>query len=172
MRCFDWLFRKRVGPGQQVKKRYEYPTGNLETVMRVKRGEFLMNVSEDVRPRWTPGNEYLWDEYDPESLIDSPENLQYLVNQLLFCRMTLHRALRNAGHDIRGQDPFNFTDEVPKVLQKLESKFPDVFDGQGFRGVEVKKTPLELSPDDPGLPTDNTQEDDQKSTGDDTGRKD
>jgi hypothetical protein len=28
---------------------------------------------EEIRNKWTPGNECLWDEYDIESLIDSDE---------------------------------------------------------------------------------------------------
>src|SRR5262245_13918072 len=70
MGLFRWLFGKPTPPGR---KRYEYPTGNAELAIRVERGEFVMAVIADIQPRWTPGNEHLWDEYDPESLIDTPE---------------------------------------------------------------------------------------------------
>jgi hypothetical protein len=65
MDLFNWLFRKSTRPAPSGQKRYEYPTGNVELAMRVERGEFLMAVIADIQPRWTPGNEYLWDEYDP-----------------------------------------------------------------------------------------------------------
>ena len=67
-----------------IGKRYEYPTGNIEMATRVNRGEPLPAVLEDLKRKWTPGYEYLWDEYDAESLIDSDEKRQFMVNQLLY----------------------------------------------------------------------------------------
>ena len=94
MGLFEWLFRKPTAPSPAGGKRYEYSTGNIELATRVERGEFLMAVMADIKPRWTPGNEYLWDEYDPESLLDTSEKRQHLVNALLFGRLTVYRALR------------------------------------------------------------------------------
>jgi hypothetical protein len=128
MGIFDRLFGKPSSPAPSGQKRYEYPTGNVELAMRVERGEFLMAVVEDIQPRWTPGNEYLWDEYDPESLLDTPEKLQHLVNTLLFGRLTVYRALLAAGRDVRGQDPFEFKDQVPEVMARLRERFPGVFE--------------------------------------------
>src|SRR5215510_9019754 len=110
MGLFNWLSRKPAPTDPVGGRRYEYPTGNVELAMRVERGEFLMAVMADIQPRWTPGNEHLWDEYDPESLLDTPEKAQYMVNALLFGRLTVYRALRAAGRDVRGHDPFEFTD--------------------------------------------------------------
>jgi len=70
--------------------------------MRVERGEFLMALIADIKPRWTPGNEHLWDEYDPESLLDTPEKQRYVVNALLFGRLTVYRALRAGGQECGG----------------------------------------------------------------------
>jgi hypothetical protein len=64
MGLFNWLFREATRPAPPGQKRYEYATGNVELAMRVERGEFLMAVIADIKPQWTPGNEYLWDEYD------------------------------------------------------------------------------------------------------------
>src|SRR4051794_27511859 len=110
MGLFDWLSRKPARPMPAGQKHYEYPTGNVELAMRVERGESLLAVIADVKPRWTPGNEHLWDDYDPESLLDTPEKRQHLVNALLFGRLVTYRALRAAGRDVRGQDPFEFED--------------------------------------------------------------
>jgi hypothetical protein len=150
MGLFDWLFRKPAAPAPG-QKRYEYPTGNVELAMRTERGEHLMAVLADIKPRWTPGNEHLWDQYDPESLLDTPEKRQHLVNALLFGRLTVYRALRAAGRDVRGRDPFEFQDEVPEVMARLRERFPGVF-GDGPRPtVRVEARPLKLSPGDPGL---------------------
>lgn len=107
------------------KRRYGYPTGNVELFIRHEQGgENLMAVLAQVQTQWKPGNEHLWDEYDPESLVDDEERLQYAVNQLLFSRVTLYRALRAAGRDVRGRDPFEFVHEVPKTLARLRERFP------------------------------------------------
>lgn len=132
-------------------KRYEYPTGNIELAMRVERGEFLMTVIEDIKPRWTPGNEYLWDEYDPESLLDTPEKARYTVNVLLFGRLAVYRALRAAGRDVRSHDPFEFADQVPQVFAELRARFPGVFGEENHPGVRLEVYPLKLAPGDPGL---------------------
>jgi hypothetical protein len=151
MRLFHWLFGKPTPAAATGGKRYEYPTGNIELATRVERGEFLMTVMEDIRPRWTPGNEYLWDEYDPESLIDTPEKRQYLVNTLLFGRLTVYRALRAAARDIRGRDPFEFADQVPEVMARLRARFPGVFEEGAKPAVNLEARPLKLSPADPGF---------------------
>ena len=154
MGLFDWLFRKSAQAAPSGQKRYEYPTGNIELAMRVERGEFLMAVMADIQPRWTPGNEYLWDEYDPESLLDTPEKAQCTVNALLFGRLTVYRVLRAAGRDVRGHDPFEFADQVPEVFAQLRARFPRVF-GEGTRaGLNLEVRPLKLSPGDPGFPQD------------------
>ena len=130
---------------------YEYPTGNVELAVRVERGEFLMAVMADINPRWTPGNEFLWDEYDPESLVDAPEKRQHQVNALLFGRLAVYRALRAAGRDVRGRDPFEFKDQVPEVMARLRERFPGVFEEGASHTVRVEVRPLKLSPGDPGL---------------------
>jgi hypothetical protein len=119
--------------------------------MRVERGEFLMAVMADIKPWWTPGNQYLWDEYDPESLLDTPEKARYTVNALLFGRLTVYRALRAAGRDVRGHDPFEFADQVPEVFAQLRARFPAVFGEGAHAGVKLEVRPLKLSPDDPWL---------------------
>jgi hypothetical protein len=151
MGLFDWLLRKipRAAPAGQ--KRYAYPTGNVELAMRVERGEFLMAVMADIKPRWTPGNEYLWDEYDPESLLDTPEKARYTVNALLFGRLTAYRALRVAGRDVRGHDPFEFADQIPEVFAQLQERSPSVFGEGDPPAVNLEVRPLKLSPGDPGL---------------------
>jgi hypothetical protein len=151
MGLFDWLFRKSTQPAPSGQKRYEYPTGNVELAMRVERGEFLMAVMADIQPRWTPGNEYLWDKYDPESLLDTPEKVRYMVNALLFGRLTVYRALREAGRDVRGHDPFDFADQVSEVVVPLRERFPGVFGEGAAPVVNVEARPLKLSPGDPGL---------------------
>ena len=152
MGLFTWLFRKSTPPAPSGQKRYEYPTGNVELAMRVERGEFLMAVMADIKPRWTPGNEYLWDEYDPESLIDTAEKRQHLVNSLLFGRLTVYRALRAAGLDVRGRDPLELADQVPEVMARLRARFPGIFD-ETQPDLNVEYRPLKLSPADPGLGT-------------------
>lgn len=151
MGLFDWLFRKPTRPAPSGQKRYEYPTGNIELAMRVERGEFLRTVLADIKARWTPGNEYLWDDYDPESLLDTPEKRYYLVNTLLFGRLAVYRALRAAGRDIRGRDPFEFKDQVPEVMARLRERFPGVFEEGARPVVRLEARPLKLSPGDPGL---------------------
>jgi hypothetical protein len=151
MGLFSWLLGKPGGPSPAGTKRYEYPTGNIELAMRVERGEFLMAVIKDIKPRWSPGNEYLWDEYDPESLLDTPEKQHHLVNALLFGRLTVYRALRARGQDVRGHDPFQFKDQVPQVMEQLRARFPGVFEDREGPGVQLEVRPLKLSPGDPGL---------------------
>ena len=157
MGLFNW-FRKPTRPAPPVQKRYEYPTGNVELAMRIERGEFLMAVLAEIKVRWTPGKEYLWDEYDPESLLDTPEKERYAVNALLFGRLTVYRVLRAAGRDVRGQDPFEFADQVPEVFAQLRARSPTVF-GEGARpGLNVEVHQLKLSPGDPGFPPDKEAE--------------
>ena len=151
MGLFSWLFRKPAAPSPMGGKRYEYPTGNVELAMRVERGEFLMAVIADIKPRWTPGNEHLWDEYDPESLLDTPEKQRYVVNALLFGRLTVYRALRAGGQDVRGRDPFEVRDQVPEVMAQLRARFPGVFEDRARPGVNLEVRPLKLSPGDPGF---------------------
>jgi hypothetical protein len=151
MGLFDWLFRKPPSPAPPGQKRYEYPTGNLELATRVERGEHLMAVIADIKPRWAPGNEHLWDDYDPESLLDTPEKAQHLVNALLFGRLTVYRALRAAGRDVQGHDPFEFKHEVPEVMARLRERFPGMFEEGARPAVRLEARPLKLSPGDPGL---------------------
>jgi hypothetical protein len=128
---FDWLFGKRAsGPPVYGTRRYDYSTGNLELMIRHEQGgEPLMAVHQQVLEQWKPGNEYLWDEFDPESLIDTEERRQYTVNQLIYARISLYRALRASGRDIRGRDPFEFAGEVPEVMAHLRAQLPDALDG-------------------------------------------
>ncbi len=106
-------------------KRYEYLSGNLELDTRVQGGEPLRSVLDEILLQWKPGNESLWDDYDAESLIDTEEKRREGVNQLLYSRLTIYRALWEAGKDIRGEDPFLFVDEVPELLQSLRERFPN-----------------------------------------------
>jgi hypothetical protein len=154
MGFFDRLFRKSTRPAPPRQKHYQYPTGNVELAMRVERGEFIMAVIADIQPRWSPGNEHLWDEYDPESLLDTPEKARYMVNALLFGRLAVYRALRAAGRDVRGQDPFDFVDQVPEVVAQLRARFPTVFGDAAPAGLNLEVRPLKLSAGDPGFPPD------------------
>jgi hypothetical protein len=121
---FDWLFGRRKQPrAPSTGRRYEYLTGNVEEAIRINRGE-PPEVGEEIFLKWTPGNEYLWDEYDADSLIDSDEKRQVIVNQLLYSRVSLYRALRAAGRDVRGRDPFEFKEQVPEVFAQLRQRFP------------------------------------------------
>ena len=151
MALFRWLFRKPAALSPAGGRRYEYATGNAELAIRVERGEFLVAVMADIKPRWTPGNEHLWDEYDPESLLDAPEKARHLVNVLLFGRLTVYRALRAAGHDVRGHDPFGFKDDVPEVMARLRERFPGAFEEGTSPAVRVEARPLKLAPGAPGL---------------------
>lgn len=108
------------------RKQYDYPTGNVELAIRLNRGEPLPVVMNDIKTKWMPGNEYLWDDYDLESLINTPEKQHYLVNKLLYSRVTVYRALRECGKDIRGTDPFSHGEEVPDVMAKLKIQFPSL----------------------------------------------
>ena len=128
MGLFDRLFRRRPEPPPPPApglRRYEYPTGNLEVAIRLQRGEPLTAVIEEVRVRWVPGNEHLWDGIDPESLVDADDRRKYTVNHLLYARLTVYRALRAAGRDPGGRDPFEFAAEVPEVVARLRARFPE-----------------------------------------------
>jgi hypothetical protein len=110
-----------------------------------------MAVWEDLNRRWDPGGEYLWDEYDPESLLDTPEKARYTANYRLFGRLVVYRALRAAGRDVQGRDPFEFQDQVSEVMSRLRERFPRVF-GEGVRSaVQIEVEPLKLAPGDPAL---------------------
>lgn len=106
MSLFDWFTRKPAGAPMYGTRRYQYPTGNLELAIRHEQGgEDLMAMVAPVREQWKPGNEHLWDEYDPESLVDTEERRWHRVNQLLYSRITVSRALRATGRHVRGHDP-------------------------------------------------------------------
>jgi hypothetical protein len=130
MGLFNRLFGERsTGSPAYGERSYGYPTGNLELMIRhEKGGEDLMVVLEQVREQWKPGNEYLWDDFDPESLVDTEERRRYSVNQLLYSRICLSRALRAAGRDIRGRDPFEIAAETPEVVARLRDRFPEAAD--------------------------------------------
>lgn len=71
----------------------------------------ISNVSDiftKTKNRWTPGNEYLWDDFDIETLVDTQEKQSMIVNVLLHSRITKYRMLRKKGIDIRGTDPFAY----------------------------------------------------------------
>jgi len=88
-----------------------------------------MAVLAQVREQWKPGNEHLWDEFDPESLVDDEERRRHTVNQLLYSRLTVYRTLRAAGRDIRGRDPFKFVSELPEVMAGQRARFPEALEG-------------------------------------------
>jgi hypothetical protein len=111
-------------------KRYEFPTGNIEMMIRVQAGEPLPAVMEDIGARWKPGNEHLWDEYDVESLIDSDEKRQFAVNQLLYSRISVYRALKDRGVDTRDRDPFAFAEQVPDLFDRLRDRFAHTLGGR------------------------------------------
>jgi hypothetical protein len=117
-------------------KSYDYPTGNIEMMMRMQAGEPFPIVMEDIRTKWTPGNEHLWDEYDVESLVDSDEKRQYTVNQLIHARISVYRALKTKDIDCRGSDPFDSIAQVPDLSRQLRARFPESLDwlGGGDRG--------------------------------------
>jgi hypothetical protein len=139
---FDWLFGSRVkAPTRPACKRYEFPTGNIEFAIRVQNGEPLFEVIQDIKPRWTPGNEYLWDECDAESLIDSDEKRSHVVNCLLYGRVIIYRALLKKGKDVRGNDPFAYFKESQEQVQYLQVMFPRLFPG----AFEGKLPPVKLN---------------------------
>lgn len=115
--------KEKYAPGRG--KKYQYVTGNLEANVRCSQGEALPVVGAEIMTMWSPGNEHLWDCYDLESLIDTNEKHEMAVNQLLYSRITVYRALRQAGTDIRGTDPFDVTDRVPDLFEQLRARFPD-----------------------------------------------
>jgi hypothetical protein len=39
-----------------------------------------MAVLAQVGEQWKPGNEHLWDEFDPESLVDTMQRRRHTVN--------------------------------------------------------------------------------------------
>ena len=140
MGFFDRIFGRRKPPGvSSAGKRYEYLTANVEFAIRVNAGEPLPAVDEDIKGKWTPGKEYLWDDYDVESLIDSDEKRVIWANQLLYARVTLYRALRSRGRDVTGLDPFRYALEVPEAAQALAEKFPEALDGgRHFQRMDVR----------------------------------
>ena len=112
-------------------KQYEHVTGNTEAMYRMMLGEDPQTVAEEIGERWRPGNEYMWDDYDPESLVDSHDRKMVGVNCLLYSRITVYRLLRDRGFQIEGQDPFGHIEQVDKETIKLLRRFPvvsDVFD--------------------------------------------
>ncbi|WP_435019085.1 hypothetical protein TA3x_001082 [Tundrisphaera sp. TA3] len=108
----------------EAKKRYEYPTGNLEMMIRAKAGEPFEVVMADIAAKWRPGNEHLWDDYDAESLVDTDEKRQYMVNQLIYSRIRVFRELKSRGFDTQGGDPFDHVDRTPELLDQLRDRFP------------------------------------------------
>jgi hypothetical protein len=113
-----------TNPGPPTVKHYEYVTGNLELMVRMQAGEPMQELMEEIRTRWQIGNESLWDDYDIESLIDTDEKRYHMVNNLLYSRIAIFRALRVAGHDCAGHDPFKFAHKLPDLCQELTRKFP------------------------------------------------
>jgi hypothetical protein len=140
MGIFGRLFGGRNRPAVPAAgKRYAYLTGNDEAAIRINRGEPLPAVMKDIKRMWTPGREYLWDAYEVESLIDTDERRQMAVNQLLYARVTVYRALRSRGRDVKGLDPFRYALEVPEVADALAAKFPEMLQGgQLFRRMDVR----------------------------------
>lgn len=128
MGLFDWLFGKRSRPvAASTGRRYEYLTGNVELAIRVNRGEPLDAVGDEIMTMWTPGNEHLWDEYDVESLVDSPDKRRVVVNQLIYARISIYRALKSKGRDIRGRDPFGHIGECEEESERVRTLFPSLF---------------------------------------------
>jgi len=89
-------------------EKYPYITGNIEASIRINNGEDSMKVLQEIEQKWTPGNEYLWDNIDIETLIDSPEKQRLAVNNLIFHRIKKYRELTNAGKMVKGTDPFKY----------------------------------------------------------------
>jgi hypothetical protein len=128
MGFFDWLFGKQNRPqAPRTGRKYEFVTGNVEFAIRLNRGEPFPALVNEIKSKWTPGNEHLWDEYDVESLIDSDEKTSQTVNQLLYSRITIYRALREKGMDIKGQDPFEYIEQAEEQITRLKMLFPALF---------------------------------------------
>jgi acyl carrier protein len=125
-RLFSGL--KRLGASASA-RRYSDVAGETEFSIREALGESLAAEIEQIHTQWTPGNEYLWDGIDVELLIDCPEKRELVPNQFLYARVTLYRALRSQGRDIRGLDPFAYALEVPDMARDLADKFPDALKG-------------------------------------------
>ena len=128
MGLLDWLFGKRTRPdAASTGRQYEYLTGNVELAIRVNRGEPLDAVGDEIMAMWTPGNEHLWDEYDVESLVDSLDKRRVVVNQLIYARISIYRALRSKGRDIRGRDPLEHIGDCDGEFERLSALFPSLF---------------------------------------------
>src|SRR4051812_44969824 len=128
MGLLDWLFGKWGRPvTASTGRRYEYLTGNVELAIRVNRGEPPDAVGDEIMTMWTPGNEHLWDEYDVESLVDSPDKRRVIVNQLIYARISIYRTLRSKGRDIRGRDPLEHIVECEEESERLRALFPSLF---------------------------------------------
>jgi hypothetical protein len=128
MGIFDWLFGKgKQPPASRRGRRYEFVTGNVEFAIRLNRGEPFHALVQEIKSKWTPGNEHLWDDYDVESLIDSDEKKNQVVNQLLYSRITIYRALREKGMDIKGKDPFEYIEQAEEQITCLKVLFPALF---------------------------------------------
>jgi plasmid rolling circle replication initiator protein Rep len=70
---------------------YPYPSPSKEILVRIWQGEDRATVQKEVRTRYQPGNEHLWDIYDIETLIDTPEKQATLENRLLYSRIKSYR---------------------------------------------------------------------------------
>ena len=90
-----------------MSKIYPYSTGNIELFERLNAGENLEDLMKEISEKWKPGNEYLWDEYDIESLIVG-EKSEILVNNLIYNRIKKYRELRDNSIDIKGTDPMTY----------------------------------------------------------------
>jgi hypothetical protein len=62
-----------------------------------------------------------------DSLIDSEEKKSFVVNQLLYSRITIYRALRDKGVDLKGEDPFQHLGQAADQLPRLAALFPALF---------------------------------------------
>lgn len=75
---------------------------------RSDNGEDFMTVGKEVMDKWSPGNEYLWDEYDYTTLYNTDKKKTYVANTLLHGRIKVYLQLKEKGHDVKGKDPFKY----------------------------------------------------------------
>jgi hypothetical protein len=103
-----------------MSKSYNHKSGSYEVVERSKEDSNFEEIFQEVINRWKPGNEYLWDDYNIETLINTDKHNRPVINYLLYSRIIIYRELLKTGINIQGKDPHNFKDKIDSnILSKL-----------------------------------------------------
>lgn len=72
-------------------KNYEYENCAHELLMRVNNGENQDKVANEVSIMWAVGNEYLWNEYNIESILENSNKNNNEINKILYQRIINYR---------------------------------------------------------------------------------